>query len=86
MCYEFNITPVLVIGNACGWFSLKHKLSRASKVKITDPANKNSCHNKGSQHPQTPGPQYEELQQESTLEHQDLVELKESVAYGPIAK
>ena len=39
----------LVIGYACGWFSLMHKLSHASKIKITvDPANKNSCHNEGS--------------------------------------
>ena len=30
---------------------------------------------------QTPGPLYEELQPESTLEHKDLVELKENVAY-----
>jgi hypothetical protein len=33
--------------------------------------------------PQTPGPLYEELLR-STPEHQDLVELKENVAYGPI--
>ena len=44
---------------------------------------KNSCHNEGSQ---TPGPLYEELQQRSTPEHQDLVELKENVAYGPIIR
>jgi hypothetical protein len=38
-----------------------------------------------SQLPQTPGPLYEELLR-STPEHQDLVELKENVAYGPIVK
>ena len=43
----------------------------------------NPHHNEGSQqlHPQTPGPLYEELQQISTPEHQ---ELKENVAYGSI--
>ena len=47
----------------------------------------NTCHNNiGSQHPQTPGPLYEELQLKSTTEHQNLVELKENVAYGPITK
>ena len=36
-------------------------------------ANENPCHDEGPQQPQTPGPLYEELQQESTLEHyQDL--------------
>ena len=69
----------LVVGYACGWFSHKCNQSHASK--------ENSCHNEGHQQPQTPGPLYEELQQESTLEHhQDLVELKANVAYGPIAK
>ena len=49
----------LVIGYACGWFSLKHKQSHTSKA----PAKENSyaCHNEGSQQPQTPGPLYEEL-------------------------
>ena len=47
----------------------------------------NTCNNDiGSLHPQTPIPLYEELQSKSTPEHQDLVELKENVAYGPIAK
>ena len=35
--------------------------------------------------PQTPGPLYEELQPStSTQEYEDLVELKENVAYGNI--
>ena len=71
----------LSIGYACGWFGHKHKLSHASKAaKIIDSAKKNTCSNEESQ---TPAPMYEELH---TLKHQDLVELKENVAYGPIAK
>ena len=46
----------------------------------------NTGPSEGSQLPPTPGPLYEELQQRSTPEHQDLVELKENVAYGPIVK
>jgi hypothetical protein len=69
----------LSIGYACGWFSHKHKQSRTSKA--VDDEN-TSPHNEGSQLPQTPGPLYEELLR-STPEHQDLVELKENVAYGP---
>ena len=46
----------------------------------------NTGPSEGSQLPPTPGPLYEELQQRSTPEHQDLVELKENVAYGPIIK
>jgi hypothetical protein len=46
-------------------------------------AEENTGPNEGSQLPQTPGPLYEELLR-STPEHQDLVELKENVAYGPI--
>ena len=68
----------LVIGYVCGWFCHKCKQSRANK--------ENSYHDKGSQQPQIPGPLYEELHQESTRKYQDLVELKENVAYGPIAK
>jgi hypothetical protein len=70
----------LSIGYACGWFSHKHKQSRTSKAEVNE---KNSCPNEGSQQPQTPGPLYEELLR-STPEHQDLVELKENVTYGPI--
>ena len=70
----------LSIGYACGWFSLKHKQSHTSKAE--DDENNTG----GSQLPPTPGPLYEELQQRSTPEHQDLVELKENVAYGPIIK
>ena len=58
-----------------------------AKQKKTDPAKENACHDEGSQHPQILGPLYEELHQESILEHRDdLVELQENVAYGPIAK
>ena len=82
----FTVSSVvfLVIGCACGWFGHKCKQSHTSKA-MSDPAN-NSCCNEGSQLPQTPGPLYKELQPKSTLEYQDLVELKENVAYGPIAK
>ena len=66
----------LSIGYAWGRFGNKHKQLHTSKEK--------SRHDEGSQQPQTPGPLYEELQQKSTLEHQDLVELNENVAYGPI--
>ena len=52
----------------------------------SDPAEKNSCCDEGFQHPQTLGPLYEELQPKSTPEYQDLFELEENVAYGPIAK
>ena len=45
----------LSIGYACGRFGNKHKQLHTSKEK--------SCHDKGSQQPQTPGPLYEELQQ-----------------------
>ena len=46
---------------------------------------KNSRHNEGFQVPG--GPLYEEiLQPNSTPEHQDLVELQENVAYGPIVR
>jgi hypothetical protein len=70
----------LSIGCACGWFSHKHKQSRTSTAEV-----KNSYHNEGSHVPQTPGPLYEEVLK-STPEYQDLVELKENVAYGPIVK
>ena len=53
---------------------------------MSDPAEKNAGRKEQSQLPQSPGPLYEELQLKSSLEHQDLVELKENVAYGPIAK
>ena len=52
---------------------------------MSDPA-KNAGYKERSQLSQTSGPLYEELQLKSTLEHQDLVELKENVAYGPIVK
>ena len=75
----------LIIGYVCGyvsgWFGHKHKQSHASKsTKIIDSSEKNTCSNEESQ---TPAPMHEELH---TLKHQDLVELKENVAYGPIAK
>ena len=64
----------LSIRYTCGWFSQKYKQSRTSIAKDDE---KN---NEGPQLPPTPGPLYEELQQKSTPEHQDLVELKENVA------
>ena len=73
------------VGYACGWFRHKHKQSYASKA-TSDSVEKNSCNYKGSQLLQTPGPLYEELQVKSTPEHEHLVELKDNVAYGPIAK
>ena len=76
----------LSIGYACGWFSHKYKQSHTSKA-ATDSSvdyDENTGPNEGSQLPPTPGPLYEELQQRSTPEHQDLVELKENVAYRPI--
>ena len=71
------------IGYACGWFGHKHRQSHT----ISDPAKKNACIEQShNQLPQNPGPLYEELQRStSTPECQDLVELKENVAYGPIA-
>jgi hypothetical protein len=77
----------LSIGYACGWFSHKHKQSRTSKATSDSSIEENTSHNvmEESQLQQTPGPLYEELLR-STPEHQDLVELKENVAYGPIVK
>ena len=76
----------LSIGYACGWFSQKHKQSRTRKAAPDSSVKENTGPSEGSQLPPTPGPLYEELQQRSTPEHQDLVELKENVAYGPIVK
>ena len=76
----------LSIGYACGWFSQKHNQSRTRKAASESSVEENTGPNEGSQLPPTPGPLYEELQQRSTPEHQDLVELKENVAYGPIVK
>ena len=67
------------IGYACGWFRQKYKQSCKAAI-IVDSTEKNAHGNEGSR---TPAPMYEELH---TPEHQDLVELKENVAYGPIAK
>ena len=76
----------LFIGYACGWFGHKHKQLHTSKT-TSDPAEKIASRNERSQLSQTPGPLYKELQSKSTLENQNLqVELKENVAYGPIAK
>ena len=69
----------LSMGYACGRFGHKRKQSHTSKA-TSDPAKKNATHNEQYQLSQTTGPLYEELQLESTLEHQDLVELKENVA------
>ena len=75
----------LSIGYACGWFNHKRKQSRTRKAISDSTEEDNSCHNEGSEHSQTPGPLYKELQQKSIPEHQDLLELKENVAYAPIA-
>jgi hypothetical protein len=75
----------LSIGYACGRYGHKYKQSHIKLFKAEDDE-KDSCHNEGSHAvPQTPGPLYEEVLK-STPEHQDLVELKENVAYGPIVK
>ena len=75
----------LSIGYTCGWFSHKHKHNQSSTSKAA--SEKNICHNEGSdQLPQAPRILYEELQQNSAVEYEDLVELKENVTYGPIAK
>ena len=72
----------LSIGYACG---LKHEQSRTSNASDSSVEESNPHqHNEESQLPQPPGPLYEELRQRSIPEHQDLVELKENVAYGPI--
>ena len=83
--YAISTIVFCFVGYACGWFRHKHKQSCTSKA-MSDPVEKNSCNNEGSQFPQTPGPLYEELQMKSTMEHEDLVDLNENVAYGPIAK
>ena len=77
-------TVCLFIGYACR-FGHKSKQSHTSKV-TSDPAEKSACHNERALLSQIQGPLYEELQPKSTPEHQDFVELKENVAYGPIAK
>ena len=76
----------LVIGYACGWLGHKCKQLRTSKAVTVDSAERNPHRNEGSPLPQTPGPLYEELQLNSTPEHEGPVELKENVAYGPLAK
>ena len=79
------IIVFLSIGCACGWFGHKHKQSRTRKA-TSDSAEENNLHHiEGSEHSQTPGPLYEELQQRSTSEYRDEVELNENVAYGPTA-
>ena len=84
MCVVSSIV-FLFIGYTCGRFGHKCKQLHTSKA-TSDPAENNASHNEQSQLPQTPGPLYEELQPKSTPEHEDLVKLKENVAYGPIAK
>jgi hypothetical protein len=84
VCRKLNSVPFHWICLYYGWFSHKHKQSRTGRAEVNE---KNSCPNEGphDQLPQTPGPLYEEVPK-STPEHQDLVELKENVAYGPIMK
>ena len=81
----------LSIGYACGWFSHKHKQSCTRKAASANSSiEENTSPSEGSRlsPTATPGPLYKKLQQRSTpdLEHQDLIELKENVAYGPIVK
>ena len=85
--YAVSSVVFLSIGYACGWFSHKHKqaCSTTRKAASNSSVEENTGPNEGSQLPQTPGPMHEELSR-STSEHQDLVELKENVAYGPIVK
>ena len=86
MCAISSIV-FLSIGYACGRFGHKRKQIEFHTSKATShPARKNARCDEHSQLPPSPGPLYEELQLKSTLEYQDLVELKENVAYGPIAK
>jgi hypothetical protein len=59
--------------------------SRTREAISNSSAAENTCHNEGSQLPQTTVPLYDVLLR-STPEHQDLVELSENVAYGPIVK
>ena len=71
------------INEFIGFLHKKRILDRKSHTSkaMSNLAKKNACCNKGSQHPQcTQGPLYEELQ----MEHHDLVEVKENVAYAPI--
>ena len=82
MCAISSIV-FLSIGYACGWFGQKHKQSRTRKATSDSAEDNNLRHIEGSEHSQTPGPLYEELQQRSTSDHQDMVELNENVAYGP---
>ena len=72
----------LFIGYGCGWFGHKHKQSCI----ISDQTKKNArIEQPHNRLPQTPGPLYEELQPSTFIpEYQDLVELEENVAYGPI--
>jgi hypothetical protein len=81
MCAISSIV-FLSIGYACGRYGHKHKQSHTSKAE--DDSNRRP--KEGSHVPQIPGPLYEELQLKSTSDHQDPVELKENVAYGPIVK
>ena len=85
--YAVSSVVFLSIGYACGWFSHKHKQSRTIKAASDSSVDhdENTGPNEGSQLPPTPGPLYEELLS-SAPEYQDLVELKENVAYGPIVK
>ena len=72
--YAISSIVFLSIGYACGWFSHKYKQSHTSKAASDSSVEENiSTANEGSQLPPTPGPLYEELQQRSTPEHQDLV-------------
>ena len=81
--YVISSILFISIGYACGWFSHKHKQACCTIRKSTSNSSveENTSYDiEGSQLPQIPGPQL----LRSTPEHQDLVELKDNVAYGPI--
>ena len=69
----FSVVAILI--GISTVFGYKYKQSRTRK---------NSRHNEGLQI--LAGPLYEEIQPNSIPEHQDLVELQENVAYGPIVR
>ena len=73
----------LSVGYVCGWFSHKYKQACSTTRTSNSSAEENTSRDSEGSQPQTPGPLYDELSR-STSQHQDLVELKENVAYGPI--
>ena len=70
---------------AIACININWSIGNSRKAASESSVEENTGPNEGSQLPPTPGPLYEKLQR-STPEDQDLVELKENVAYGPIVK